>query len=66
MLAKGQDGFTPIGPRLVPAAELDSADLTLRTFVNGEVVQEGHDDELLFPFAALVADLSRFMTLEPG
>ena len=66
VLAKGQDGFTPIGPRLVPAADLDLADLTLRTFVNGEVVQEGNASELIFPFASLIADLSRFMTLEPG
>jgi 2-keto-4-pentenoate hydratase/2-oxohepta-3-ene-1,7-dioic acid hydratase in catechol pathway/regulator of RNase E activity RraA len=66
VLAKGQDGFTPIGPQLAPAAELDLGDLTLRTFVNGEVVQEGHTSELLFGFAALIADLSRFMTLEPG
>ncbi len=66
VLAKGHDGFTPIGPRLVPAAELDLDDLTLRTLVNGELVQEGHTGELLFPFSLLVADLSRFMTLEPG
>ena len=35
VLAKGQDGFTPIGPQLVPASELVLDDLTLRTFVNG-------------------------------
>jgi 2-keto-4-pentenoate hydratase/2-oxohepta-3-ene-1,7-dioic acid hydratase in catechol pathway/regulator of RNase E activity RraA len=66
VLAKGHDGFTPIGPRLVPSSELALDDLTLRTFVNGALVQEGHTSELLFPFAHLVADLSRFMTLEPG
>ena len=66
VLAKGQDGFTPIGPRLVPAADLRLDDLTLRTFVNGSLVQEGHSSELIFPFALLIADLSRFMTLEPG
>jgi 2-keto-4-pentenoate hydratase/2-oxohepta-3-ene-1,7-dioic acid hydratase in catechol pathway/regulator of RNase E activity RraA len=66
VLAKGQDGFTPVGPRLVPAADLRLDDLTLRTFVNGSLVQTGHTSELLFPFAQLVADLSRFMTLEPG
>lgn len=66
VLSKGQDGFTPIGPRVVPASELRLDDLTLRTYVNGEVVQEGHTSELLFPFALLVADLSRLITLEPG
>jgi 2-keto-4-pentenoate hydratase/2-oxohepta-3-ene-1,7-dioic acid hydratase in catechol pathway/regulator of RNase E activity RraA len=66
VLAKGHDGFTPIGPRLVPAGDLRLDDLALRTFVNGTLVQEGHTSELIFPFAQLVADLSRFMTLEPG
>jgi 2-keto-4-pentenoate hydratase/2-oxohepta-3-ene-1,7-dioic acid hydratase in catechol pathway/regulator of RNase E activity RraA len=66
VLAKGQDGFTPIGPRLVSASELDLGNLTLRTFVNGEQVQEGSTRDLIFTFAHLVADLSRFMTLEPG
>jgi 2-keto-4-pentenoate hydratase/2-oxohepta-3-ene-1,7-dioic acid hydratase in catechol pathway len=66
VLAKGQDGFTPIGPRLVPAAELDLGNLMLRTFVNGEVVQEASTSDLVFTFAHLVADLSRLLTLEPG
>jgi len=64
--AKGQDGFTPVGPRLVPASDLDLGNLTLRTYVNGEVVQEGSTRELIFPFATLIADLSRLMTLEEG
>lgn len=65
VLAKGQDGFTPIGPH-APAAELDLGDLRLRTFVNGELVQEGRSSELIFPFAFLIADISRFLTLEEG
>jgi regulator of RNase E activity RraA len=64
-MAKGQDGFTPIGPR-VDATGLDASALRLRTFVNGEVRQDTSGDELLFSPAQLVADLSRFVTLEPG
>ncbi len=63
---KGQDGFCPIGPDLVDAADVDPADLTLRTYVNGEVVQHGHTSELLFSFAYMLADLSRLITLDPG
>ncbi|UGS35289.1 fumarylacetoacetate hydrolase family protein [Capillimicrobium parvum] len=66
VLAKGQDGFTPIGPRLVPAGELDLGALVLRTRVNGETVQEDSSANLIYDFGALVADLSRLMTLEPG
>jgi 5-oxopent-3-ene-1,2,5-tricarboxylate decarboxylase/2-hydroxyhepta-2,4-diene-1,7-dioate isomerase len=63
---KGQDGFCPIGPDLVDPGDVDLSDLTLRTYVNGEVVQEGSTTELLWSFAYMLADLSRLMTLEPG
>jgi 2-keto-4-pentenoate hydratase/2-oxohepta-3-ene-1,7-dioic acid hydratase in catechol pathway/regulator of RNase E activity RraA len=65
LMAKGQDGFTPIGEP-VPADGIDPAALTLRALVNGEVVQEDSTANLIFPFDLLVADLSRFITLEPG
>jgi 5-oxopent-3-ene-1,2,5-tricarboxylate decarboxylase/2-hydroxyhepta-2,4-diene-1,7-dioate isomerase len=64
LMAKGQDGYTPIGPAV--ASDVDPADLAIRTFVDGELVQEDNTGTLLFPPAALIADLSRFMTLEPG
>ena len=38
----------------------------MRTRVNGVIVQEDSSANLIFPFGLLVADLSRFMTLEPG
>lgn len=64
--AKSGDGFTPIGPGFLPAAELDPAGLRVRTWVNGELVQSDSTDTLFFPFGQLVADLSRLSTLEPG
>jgi 5-oxopent-3-ene-1,2,5-tricarboxylate decarboxylase / 2-hydroxyhepta-2,4-diene-1,7-dioate isomerase len=64
---KGQDGFCPLGPVLVDAADVDPEDLTLRTFVNGEEVQSGHTGtDLMFSFAYQIADVSRLITLEPG
>jgi 5-oxopent-3-ene-1,2,5-tricarboxylate decarboxylase / 2-hydroxyhepta-2,4-diene-1,7-dioate isomerase len=63
---KGQDGFCPIGPALTPADEFDPTDFTLRTYLNGEVVQEGTADDLLWPMSYLLADLCRTITLEPG
>jgi 5-oxopent-3-ene-1,2,5-tricarboxylate decarboxylase / 2-hydroxyhepta-2,4-diene-1,7-dioate isomerase len=65
LLSKGHDGYTPIGP-LAPAREVDAGSLRLRTLVNGELAQDAGTDELIFPFAQLVADLARFMTLERG
>ncbi len=64
--SKGGDGFTPLGPEVIPASAIDPAALRVRTWLNGELVQEGTSDDLLFPFGQLVADLSQLMTLEPG
>jgi 5-oxopent-3-ene-1,2,5-tricarboxylate decarboxylase/2-hydroxyhepta-2,4-diene-1,7-dioate isomerase len=64
---KGQDGFCPLGPALVDAGDVDPDDLTLRTYVNDEQVQEGHTGtDLMFSFAYQVADVARLITLEPG
>ena len=63
---KGQDGFLPLGPELVPASEFDPTDFTLRTYLNGEVVQEAGADDLIWPVAYQLADLCRLITLEPG
>ena len=65
VLSKGHDGFTPLGP-LVDAADVDPAAIGLRTLVNGNVAQDDSTANLLFAIGLLVADLSRFMTLEPG
>jgi 5-oxopent-3-ene-1,2,5-tricarboxylate decarboxylase/2-hydroxyhepta-2,4-diene-1,7-dioate isomerase len=63
---KGQDGFLPIGPALTPADRFDPTDFTLRTYLNGRVVQQAHSDDLLFGVAYQLADLNRLITLEPG
>ncbi|HEY9366798.1 MAG TPA: fumarylacetoacetate hydrolase family protein [Agromyces sp.] len=64
--SKGGDGFTPIGPVAIPAAGLGEGDWRVRTWVNGQLVQEDTSDTLLFPFGRLIADLSQLMTLETG
>jgi 5-oxopent-3-ene-1,2,5-tricarboxylate decarboxylase / 2-hydroxyhepta-2,4-diene-1,7-dioate isomerase len=63
---KGQDGFLPLGPELVPAGEFDPEGFALRTYLNGEVVQEGSAGDLLFSVAYQLADVCRLITLEPG
>jgi 5-oxopent-3-ene-1,2,5-tricarboxylate decarboxylase/2-hydroxyhepta-2,4-diene-1,7-dioate isomerase len=63
---KGQDGFLPLGPVLVPATAFDPTDYTLRTYLNGEVVQEATAGDLEFGVAYQLADLCRLITLEPG
>ncbi|MGN7251194.1 fumarylacetoacetate hydrolase family protein [Arthrobacter sp. SAFR-014] len=64
--SKGGDGFTPVGPALIPADAVDPAKLRIRTWHNGDLVQDDTTEDLLFPFARLVADLSQLLTLEEG
>ncbi|MCS6925435.1 MAG: fumarylacetoacetate hydrolase family protein [Candidatus Binatia bacterium] len=61
---KGQDGFCPIGPGIVRGIDIRQA--TLRTYLNGRVVQEGAVSEMIFPIDYILADLCRFITLLPG
>jgi 5-oxopent-3-ene-1,2,5-tricarboxylate decarboxylase / 2-hydroxyhepta-2,4-diene-1,7-dioate isomerase len=63
---KGQDGFLPIGPAITHASAFDPTSFTIRTYLNGDQVQEGGSDDLMFPVAYQLADLSRVITLEPG
>lgn len=66
--SKSRDGYTPVGPELIDARAIDPKALRLRTWVNGELVQEDgtSDEQLIFPLAQFVADLSQHMTLETG
>jgi 5-oxopent-3-ene-1,2,5-tricarboxylate decarboxylase/2-hydroxyhepta-2,4-diene-1,7-dioate isomerase len=63
---KGQDGFLPLGPELVPANDWDPSSYTLRTYLNGKIVQEASADDLIWPVEYQLADLCRLITLEPG
>ncbi|MGO1176467.1 MAG: fumarylacetoacetate hydrolase family protein [Brevibacterium aurantiacum] len=66
--SKSRDGYTPMGPNIIPAAEADPQSLRIRTWVNGEVKQDDGTSaaQLIFPLTQIVADLSQHMTLEPG
>jgi len=64
---KGQDGFLPIGPAVVTPDEWSPDDgYALRTHLNGEVVQHGGSDDIIWDYRYQLADLCRLITLEPG
>jgi 2-keto-4-pentenoate hydratase/2-oxohepta-3-ene-1,7-dioic acid hydratase in catechol pathway len=64
---KNFDSSGSIGPWIVPLAGCGALDaLTLVTRVNGEERQRGHTGTLTFSFAALIAYISTFTTLQPG
>ena len=62
---KAWDASTPVGPDLVTLDEITEP-LTLRTFVNGEKIQEASTELLIFDVATLVSTVSEFATIEPG
>jgi 5-oxopent-3-ene-1,2,5-tricarboxylate decarboxylase/2-hydroxyhepta-2,4-diene-1,7-dioate isomerase len=61
---KGQDSFCPIGPALVSGFDIRKS--VLRTYVNGDKVQEGAVEEMVWGIDYLFADITRHITLRPG
>lgn len=59
-------GFSPVGPYLVPADEVDHGHLRLRSWVNGESRQDSSTADMIFGVEHLVWDLSQYLALEPG
>jgi len=67
-VGKNFDNTGAFGPELVTCDELPDgmAGLSLTTRLNGQVMQDGQIDDLVFPVRRLVAILSECMMLEPG
>lgn len=64
---KSLDTFCPLGPRVIPAADLpDPQAVGLRTRVNGELMQDSNTAEMIFGVAELLSFCSRSFTLEAG
>ncbi len=67
LLAKGLPGFAPLGPSVLPIADVpDRDDVRVRSWVNGEPRQDGRTSDLIFPVAELLSIISRYGRLEPG
>ncbi|WP_345479558.1 fumarylacetoacetate hydrolase family protein [Amnibacterium soli] len=58
--------FCPLGPWLVPADEVDPTSLHIWSRISGEPRQGSSTADMVFSVAALIADLSRYVRLEPG
>jgi 2-keto-4-pentenoate hydratase/2-oxohepta-3-ene-1,7-dioic acid hydratase in catechol pathway len=66
-MGKSFDTHGPLGPWLVTADELgDPHDLSIKTFVNDELRQDGNTSEMIYDCFQQVAHLSEAFTLEPG
>jgi 2-keto-4-pentenoate hydratase/2-oxohepta-3-ene-1,7-dioic acid hydratase in catechol pathway len=64
--AKGCDTFCPVGPCIVSRQDVDFAGLRIRTFVNGDMKQDGPVTDMIFSPSAIIAYVTQFLTLEPG
>ncbi|MGF1470635.1 MAG: fumarylacetoacetate hydrolase family protein [Rubrobacteraceae bacterium] len=65
--SKSIDTFAPIGPYLVTEDEIeDPQELSVKCTLNGEIVQDGTTEKMIFSVAEIVSFLSTGMTLEPG
>jgi 2-keto-4-pentenoate hydratase/2-oxohepta-3-ene-1,7-dioic acid hydratase in catechol pathway len=65
--AKGFDTFCPLSTELVPVSELgDGSGLRVLQRLNGDVLQDGNTNDLIFDVPFLIAFVSRVFTLDPG
>lgn len=66
-LGKSFDTHGPTGPWIVTADEIpDPHELSIRTWVNGELRMDGGTHEFLHGCREMIAELSSVFTLEPG
>lgn len=61
---KSFDTFCPVGPWIV--TDIDPANVTVTTRLNGEVKQHGNTADMAFGVAFLIRYISAIMTLYPG
>ncbi|XP_072757650.1 oxaloacetate tautomerase fahd2, mitochondrial-like [Anoplolepis gracilipes] len=67
LLGKAMDTFCPLGPAVITKEAIcDINNLSVKTWVNGKLKQDGNTNELIFKPHEIVAHLSQFMTLLPG
>lgn len=66
-LGKSLDGTCPMGPYVVTKDEIPNPNqLSIVTKVNDEVRQSSHTDKMIYKIEDIIAEVSRFVTLEPG
>jgi 2-keto-4-pentenoate hydratase/2-oxohepta-3-ene-1,7-dioic acid hydratase in catechol pathway len=64
---KGLDTFGPLGPYVAPRWEVPEPEtIMLTTRLNGEIVQRGRVADMRFDIGTVLAEASRWVTLEPG
>lgn len=63
-VSKCCDTFGPCGPWI--STDIDPENAGIRTYLNGEIVQQDNTGNTVFPVSRVLSFLSSFMTLMPG
>ena len=63
---KSLDRSCPMGPVIVPAADLDASDLAIGLKINGEQRQSSRTSKMIFDVKEIIHQLSAGFTLLPG
>ncbi len=64
---KSLDTYCPCGPAIISRDEIvDPQNLSIRTILNGQVMQDSNTNDMIFGVARLIEFVSHGITLEPG
>ncbi|WP_328587282.1 fumarylacetoacetate hydrolase family protein [Cysteiniphilum halobium] len=65
-MGKSSDSFCPLGPFIVTPDDVDIVNMHLCTKLNGEIKQNGNTKSMIFEIPHLLAELSKYFTLQAG
>lgn len=65
-IAKSFEGSAPLSKEFIPVSELNLENTEFCLKQNGEIVQKGNSNDMIFNVDQLISYLSQFMTLKKG
>ena len=66
LIGKSMPAFGPCGPYIVTKDEYDYRNKTIRSYVNGEMRQDGNTEQMIFKVEDIISHASRYLKLNPG
>lgn len=63
---KSLDQSCPMGPWIVTKDEIDTSNLAIKTYINGELRQNSNTSQMIFDIKYVINDLSKFMSIKAG
>ena len=67
LIGKAMPGFGPCGPCITQRGDVDvEAGISIKSYVNGELRQDGSTDQMIFSCSEIVSFASKYIRLNPG